>query len=214
MAPVASKRNSNHRYYDSMNARIVAFLGVCLLATGVPPSIFGQGEDHKIHQRGRIWESIWGTGFIGDPGAWDYLSFDPKGMFPGFRNYLHPCCNEFNAINTFSNANMHNFRSGVILTAKNVLVPGQPPSFNPAPEDYEYFAIGTSGQRGTPSPSPVVVLEENYIENDGFNPLLPEEMTVSRWPTNMGITVTRRSYQWSYLGFRDFIIYEDRKSVV
>ncbi len=203
-----SMTNSNYRLYDAMRAGIAAFLGVCVFMIAAPPSALGQGEDHKFHQRGRIWESVWGTGFIGDPGAWDFLSFDPKGMFPGFRNFLHPCCNEFNAINTFSNANMHNFRSGVILAAKNVSVPGQPPSFSPTPADYEYFANGTSGQRGTPSPIPEVRLERNYMENDGFNPLLPEEMATAQWPTNMGITVTRRSYQWSYRGFRDFIIYD------
>ena len=193
---------------ERLRTRIATCLGICLLAWIAPRSLQAQGEDHKIHHRGRIWETVWGTGFVGDPGAWDYLSFNPKGMFPGFKNFLHPCCNENNAINTFANANMHNFRSGLILAARDVLVPGPPPSFNPVPEAYEYFAVGTAGERGTPSPTPVVRLEENYMETDGFNPLLPEEMTVASWPTNLGITVTRRSYQWSYRGYRDFILYD------
>ena len=173
-----------------------------------PRPATAQGEDKQYHQRGRIWETLYGNAFIGDPGAWDYLSFDPKGMFPGFKGYIHPCCNEENAISTFVNANMHNFRSGIIMAARNVLVPGVPPSFNPVPEDYEFFANGTSGSRGLVSPTPVVNLVANYMENEGFNPLLPEEMTSAVLPTNLGITVTRRTYQWSYPGYRDFIIYD------
>src|SRR5690606_21848257 len=83
-----------------------------------------------------------------------------------------------------------------------------PPSFAPMPMDYEYFAIGTSGEQGTPSPYPNVQLIENYMENDGFNPLLPEEMTHTVIPTNLGVTITRRTYQWSYPGYRDFIVYD------
>lgn len=173
-----------------------------------PRTALAQGEDKQIHHRGRIWETLYGAGFIGDPGGWDFLSFDPKGMFPGFKNFLHPCCNENNAINTFSNANMHNFRSGIILAARNVLVPGQPPAYTPTPTPFEFFAEGTSGNRGLPSPTPQMQLIQNYMENEGFNPLLPEEMTIAEWPTNLGVTVTRHTYQWSYPGFRDFIIYD------
>lgn len=182
-------------------------LAVLLMAAG-STEVAAQGEDHKIHQRGRIWEAVWGSGFIGDPGAWDYLSFLPKGMFPGFKDFMHPCCNEQNAVGTYANANMHNFRSGLIMAARNVDVPGQPPSFNPTPEDYEYFAIGTSGSWGTPSPYPTVELVQNYMETEGFNPLLPEEMTITTFPTNLGLTVTRRTYQWSFPEYRDFIIYD------
>lgn len=188
--------------------RIGTGLLLLVLAAWMVPPAAGQGEDHKVHQRGRIWDVVWGSGFIGDPGAWDYLSFLPKGMFPGFKNFMHPCCNEFNAVGTYANANMHNFRSGLIMAARNVLVPGTPPSYNPSPQDYEYFAIGTSGEQGTPSPYPGVALDENYMENEGFNPLLPEQMTRTVIPTNLGVTITRRTYQWSYPGYRDFIIYD------
>lgn len=202
------------RRRGSRSARLTGRTGCSLLLAVLicylvaPEPAAAQGEDKQFHQRGRIWETLYGSGFIGDPGAWDYLSFDPKGMFPGFKNYLHPCCNEFNAVNSFSNANMHNFRSGLIMAARNVLVPGQPPAFNPVSEDYDYFATGTSGNRGLVSPTPIVQLVENYMENDGFNPLLPEEMTVATFPTNLGVTVTRRTYQWSYPGYRDFIIFD------
>gem|GEM_PF-577749 len=189
--------------------RVLAAGTLLAIATMLPAwPAAAQGEDHKIHQRGRIWDVVWGSGFIGDPGAWDYLSFLPKGMFPGFSGFMHPCCNEQNAIDTYANANMHNFRSGLIMAARNINIPGTPPSFAPMPMDYEYFAIGTSGEQGTPSPYPNVQLIENYMENDGFNPLLPEEMTHTVIPTNLGVTITRRTYQWSYPGYRDFIVYD------
>ena len=203
------RRRRVPRVHIEQNLRplIRGALFILLLLCCTSP-VVGQGEDHQIHQRGRIWDVMDGSGFIGDGGAWDFLSFRPKGMFPGFTGFMHPCCNEFNAVNTFANANHHNFRSGFIIVARNVNVPGQPPTFAPTPQEYEFFAIGTSGARGLVAPSPRVRMIANYMEEEAFNPLLPEEMTVTTIPTNVGITVTRRTYQWSYPGYRDFTIFD------
>ncbi len=181
-----------------------------VLAALMPSAATGQGLDHEVHERGRLWDVVWTDGFIGDKGAWDYLSFLPKGLFPGFGGFAHPCCNEENAINTFANANNHNFRSGVWILARDLDIPGQAPTFNPTPTDYEIFISGAQGEtRGVLSTRPPIELHKNYLEDLGdFNPLLPEEWTEATWHTNTGITITRRTYVWSYPGYRDMILYD------
>lgn len=179
----------------------------CLLWVGAARA---QVQDHAAHERGRLWDVVWTDGFIGDKGAWDFTSFLPKGLFPGFSGYAHPCCNEFAAINTFANANNHNFRSGVWIVAQDLNVPGLAPTFTPTPADYEFYASGAQGDtRGVLTARAPFELRKNYLEDpDDFNPLLPEEMIVAEWDTNVGITITRRTYVWSYPGYRDMILYD------
>ena len=186
---------------------LVAALLAELLTTSV---LLAQAEDRVIHRRGRIWEEVWNDGFVGDGGAWDYITSAPLGMFPGFEGFTHPIGGEDNATNTFSNANFHNFRSGLFIAAKNVFTPGLPPTFNPTPVPYEYYATGAQGDsRGVLSERDPVVMRKNYgEETSDFNPLLPEEMSESTWDTDLGITVTRRTYIWSYPLFRDMILYD------
>jgi hypothetical protein len=168
-----------------------------------------QGQAELIHQRGRLWENVANDGWIGSLGAWDYLVSAPLGLFPGFTGFQHPLGNENNAIDAFANANMHNFRSGVWILAKDLNRPGPPPIYAPTPAPYEMFTSGLQeGSYGAEETRAPLAIEENFIEAADFNPLLPEEMITATWNTNVGITVTRRSYTWSYPGFRDFIIYD------
>ncbi|HET6567236.1 MAG TPA: hypothetical protein VFG50_04665 [Rhodothermales bacterium] len=185
-------------------------LCVVLLAALCIPDASAQvlGESY-IHQRGRIWEEIWNTGLIGDGGAWDYLTSAPLGMFPGFEGYSHPVGNEFNAVNTFSNANFHNFHSGIEIAVKGIQVPDVPPGNRPKNQPYALFSSGMEdGAVGIESIRKPTTIIQNYMEEPDFNPLLAEEMTEATWNTNVGITVTRRSYVWSYPGYSDFIIYD------
>lgn len=162
-----------------------------------------------LHRRGKLWDNVWNDGFIGNGCAWDYCTTAPLGMYPGFDGFTHPIGGESNAINTFSNANFHNFRSGVWIIAKDLLTPGIPPAFSPVETDYEIYASGQQGEiRGTVSTRAPIQFIENYAEDEGFNPLLAEEMTSSIWHTNTGVTVTRNSYVWSFPDYDDFIIYD------
>jgi hypothetical protein len=163
----------------------------------------------REHRRGKLWEVVRNDGFIGSLGAWDYLVQQPLGMFPGFEGFVHPCCNEFAAVNTYSNANFHNFRGGVWIVSRNNMIPGGPPTYAPEPAETEVYTAGLQdGTYGVSSVLEPLDLRKNYIESTGFNPLLPEEMTDGFWYTNTGIRVTRRSYVWSYPGYSDFIIYD------
>ncbi len=170
---------------------------------------YAQGMEEKIHRRGRIWEIIRNDGWIGSLGAWDFKVSAPLGLFPGFKGYVHPYGSEFKAQNTFVNANYHNFRSGCWIVVKDLLTPAPPPDNNPMLTDYELYCSGMQGDAyGVELTIKPLELNKNYIENAGFDPLLPEEMTAGSWNTNTGITVIRRSYVWSYPDYRDFIIYD------
>lgn len=187
----------------------VIFWQVGFLLLVILSSAIAQGETEKIHKRGRLWEVIANDGWIGTLGAWDFLVSYPEGMFPGFKGYYHPVGGEFQAENTFANANMHNFRSGCWIVAKNILTPGPPPYNNPTPTDYEVYLSGmqedTYGVEAIRSP---MLFLTNYLEDQNFNPLLPEEMTEAVWHTSTSVTVTRRSYVWGFPGYCDFIIYD------
>jgi hypothetical protein len=182
-------------------------LAGCLVAAA--EEVLAQDQNVAVHRRGHLWESIWNYGMIGDLGAWDYLTPRPVGLYPGFTGFIHPTGGEFNAVNTWANANMHNFRSGIWIGARNVQVPGTPPDFQPQLKPYQvYLSNVQQGLYGMPSQLPPITLNRNYVEENDFNPLLPEEWTESTWQTNLGITVTRRTYVWGFPGFRDFIIYD------
>ncbi len=187
---------------------LIAFMVAMMLPE---MAAFAQPGHEVQHRRGRIWETFYSDGLIGNAGAWDYLTSAPLGMYPGFASWTHPRGGEQNAINTFANANYHNFRSGVFILARDLDTPGQPPSFNPTPTPYEFYASGAMGATRGVANSAVrnpIVLTTNYLEEEGFDPLLPEESTHVSWHTNTGITVSRRTYVWSYPGFSDFIIYD------
>ena len=188
-------------------ARAAAFAVVTLAA--LAGTARAQDQPIAEHTRGRLWESVASDGFIGDFGAWDFLTARPMGLFPGFRGYTHPTGGEQNAIDTYSNGAMHNFRAGVWIGVRDMVAPGPPPTFTPAPKPFEIFASG--GQFDTYGTTSVVQnlpLDSNYVEAAGFDPLQPEESTTATWDTNTGITVTRRSYVWGFPGYRDFILYD------
>ncbi len=194
----------NDLYKQGVTA--VALLAVCLFAAS---NVAAQGNNSVVHKRGALWEVIWNSGFIGSAGAWDYLATEPLGMYPGFDNFFHPVGSEQNAYpGVWSNANFHNFRSGPWIVARDLLTPGQPPNFDPMPTNYEFYAVAQGPIRGIEAELPPIELQTNYIDSAGFNPLLPEEWSEATWHTNTGITVTRRSYVWSYPGYENFIIYD------
>ncbi|MBI2619828.1 MAG: hypothetical protein HYW57_07080 [Ignavibacteriales bacterium] len=171
--------------------------------------LYAQSNVEKEHRRGRLWEVVRNDGFIGSLGAWDYLTASPLGMFPAFSGFVHPFGNEFQAVNTYANANFHNFRSGVWIAVKDMLIPGGPPTYTPTPVPYEVYTSGLQeGSFGTANTLEPLLLKQNFIETSLFDPRLPEEMTEGSWYTNTGIRVTRRSYVWSYPGYSDFIIYD------
>jgi len=185
-------------------------VGFVLLLMMISGAGIAQTNTEMQHERGRLWEDMQNDGWIGSLGAWDYLTPFPLGLFPGFPGYNHPVGDEDLALRQgYENCNFHNFRSGVLIVAKDLLTPGVAPTNTPLQTDYEFYASGLQGDaRVIESNRAPMVKSINYAENTGFDSRLPEEMITATWNTNVGVTVTRRSYVWSYPGYRDFIIYD------
>jgi len=164
-------------------------------------------QNSATHTRGKLWETLYNYGFIGDPGAWDYLQVTGIGFFPGFSGYTFPT-DEETANGFITDANFHNFRTGPWIIAKDAqtLVP---PAFTPEQRDFlVYHASLATGDNGVlPSIMPFR-RTENYVGSADFDPLLPEEMNYVQFPTSTGVTIKQRSMSWSYPGYNDFIIYD------
>jgi hypothetical protein len=173
----------------------------------ISPSVLPQ-QNFTTHTRGKLWETLYNWGFIGDPGAWDYQQATGIGFYPGFSGYIFP--NDEELANGFiTDASFHNFRTGPWIISRNAqtLVP---PAFTPEPRDYILYhsslATGDNGALvGSIRP---FEMTENFVENENFNPLLPEEINYVEFETSTGITVKQRSYAWSFPGYSDFIIYD------
>jgi hypothetical protein len=171
-------------------------------------SLFSQTS--TTHTRGKLWETLYNYGYIGDPGAWDYLQITGIGFYPGFTGYTYPD----NELKVYYwpkvDANFHNFRSGPWIIAKDAqtLVP---PDYHSEPRDFLFWHASMTGEgqeTGRLYSNPNFVITHNFIENDDFNPLLPEEMNYVYYHTATGITVKQRSMAWSFPDYDDFIIYD------
>ena len=191
---------------DKVIKNLFLYFLVTLLFTTI---VYAQPGNEVVHNRGKLWETLHNDGWIGSLGAWDFLTSSPIGLYPGFDGYFHPVGGMHAATNTFANANMHNFRSGVWIVAKDMMIPGTPPDYTPTSAEYEVYLAGMQDHTyGVAQNREPIILHDNYIENPGYDPSLPEEYTTAQWHTNTGITVTRRSSVWSFPGYNDFIIYD------
>jgi hypothetical protein len=172
--------------------------------------VFSQ-QNSTTHIRGKLWETLYNFGYIGDPGAWDYTQITGIGFYPGFSGYDFPN-DELIANGYITDANFHNFRSGPWIIAKDA-VTFVPPAYTPAPKNFLLYhsSLATPGTEdyGVVT-SQIMPFEktENFSENSGFNPLFPEEINYVEFATSTGVTVKQRSMAWSYPEYDDFIIYD------
>ncbi|MCF8260904.1 MAG: hypothetical protein K9J12_09030 [Melioribacteraceae bacterium] len=184
-----------------LNSAIFIILLFCSLETNYAQNISG------THTRGKLWETIYNYGFIGDPGAWDYLQVTGIGFYPGFSGYTFPT-DEFQANGFITDANFHNFRTGPWIIAKDAqtLVP---PAFTPETKDFLlYHASLATGDMGVQTNIPPFQSTDNFVESANFDPLFPEEVNYTTFHTATGVTVKQRSMAWSFPGYDDFIIYD------
>jgi len=185
--------------------KALSFFIVFLFCIWISETTWAQRK--STHTRGKLWETVNNIGFIGDMGAWDYEETSGIGFYPGFSGYSYPTFEE-DANGWITNANFHNYRSGPAIMVKGAytLVP---PDYSPQWRDYLlYHSCFENGDHGVLWSNPPVKRTENFIGSDEFQPLLPEEMNYTEFPTSTGITVKQRSMAWSYPDYDDFIIYD------
>ncbi len=78
---------------------------------------------------------------------------------------------------------------------------GDTSGYNMSRSNYSYYHTDFSGNE------PIEIhnyTHGKYIPNDEF----PEEIIITNWKTQMGVTVTRKAYAWGYPQYDDFIIEE------
>lgn len=168
-----------------------------------------QLRDKEYHTRGMLHETIYNTGEIGR--AWFYGSgtdetSDPLMEWPGGSATI---------IDGIRYPGHHNSIGGGVHISANYA------GANPFDTSARLYAF--SGSAGQHIPTTVagvysfpMELEriENFpvLENGDLNPAYDpdeaEEIIISKWATNTGITVTRVSRAWSYPDYDDMIIYE------
>ncbi len=171
-------------------------------------SLLYSQQTSTTHSRGKLWETLYNYGFIGDPGAWDYLQITGIGFYPGFNGFNYPNDEEL-ANGYITDANFHNFRSGPWIIAKDAFTL-IPPAFTPQKKDFLFYhsSLATGDVGALVGNIMPFQRTENFSENPDFNPLLPEEINYVEYATSTGITVKQRSMQWSFPGYDDFIIYD------
>lgn len=185
-----------------------SFILALLVIAAFAPSVVSAQRDLTTHTRGKLWETLMNFGFIGSPGAWDYQEVTGIGFYPGFPGYYFPNQEEkANDPEKVTNANFHNFRSGPIIMVKDAQSL-QAPDFSAKPIDYILYQASLVGNYGTIMNYKAWEKTNNFVESENYNPLLPEEMNYTYFPTNTGITVKQRSMTWSFPGYDDFIIYD------
>ena len=190
--------------------RLTGCLWAAVLLCAVGSRAFGQAGAERQHMRGKLWENVANDGFIGSLGAWDYNTPLPLGLYPGFKGYSHPASGETKVFQDgWDNSNMHNFKSGVDIMVRSIVIPGLPPDYTPGLTGTEVFLSGLEqNSYGVENVRAPLDFRQNYLESAAYDPLMPEELITGTWNTNTGITVTRRSYAWGFPGYRDFIIYD------
>ncbi|MBN1893716.1 hypothetical protein JW906_04450 [bacterium] len=166
-------------------------------------------QDMATHTRGKLWETMYNFGYIGDTDVWNYGEMTGVGFYPGFPGYYFPN-DEIVANNPTAHvdANFHNFRSGpwIIVKGAKTLVP---PDYHAEPREYLlYHSSLATGDAGVLPNLPPYDMKKNFVGSTDFNPLLPEEINSCRFHTATGISVRIRSSAWSYPGYHDFIIFD------
>ena len=76
-----------------------------------------------------------------------------------------------------------------------------PPDFSPKPIDYLLYHASLVGPNGVIFNYHPWERSENFIESENFNPMLPEEMNYTFFPTSTGMTVKQRSMSWGFPGY-------------
>ena len=163
---------------------------------------------------GRFWVQFpqefvdyWGTRRWGVRSEWVVYYNELCGTMPGWNQFIA----------TRVGGDYHVSESKATLESEDVVPMAYDPSQGPE-SNIGYRKVSPLGPvmanwwSGQPAPGPGSPVEihnyrySEYMEADKDN--FPESIIVSKWTTKNGITVTKKSYAWSYPDFDDFQILE------
>jgi hypothetical protein len=164
-------------------------------------SAVAQLRDYRVHVRGMLHETIFNTGEIGR--AYDQGT---GGSVLGMPSFEWPGNSAVDVDGVQYNGQYNSFGGGLYLAVNKRSVVDRLYSLCGA-------VIGEPAADRYSFPYPLQRIENypvlaNGDLNPSYNPDEAEEIIVSKWETNVGITVTRTSRTWSHPDYDDFIIYE------
>ncbi|MCF8412630.1 MAG: hypothetical protein K9G44_04370 [Melioribacteraceae bacterium] len=193
---------NNQKYCAKLLTQIILVIS---LFTYIQSS--AQSKDFRTHTRGVLHQTIYNTGEVGRPAQ--ILGFDkilsPSMEWPGYSATV---------VNSREYSGQHNAWGGGIWLAGNLVS-------KPGTAKRIYSFCGGTGKGDLPElpddiwafPLSIEKIENFPLNPDGtlnasYDPDEAEEIIISKWNTNLGITVTRTSRAWSYPDYDDMIIYE------
>jgi hypothetical protein len=166
---------------------------------------FSQLRDFRVHSRSMLHQTVYNTGELGR--AYDAGS---TGIVGGYPPSLEWPPNGHGFIDRKEYQGQHNSMGGGVYLG--VTRNGQ---------RLFSFCGAISTDKGATTPvegvysTPISIdRQENFpllssgAINPSYNPNEAEEIIISKWSTNTGITVSRTSRAWSFPGYNGFIIYE------
>ncbi len=177
------------------------FIGIIFLILVNTLIAYTQMRDYKVHTRGMLHQSIFNTGEIGR--AYDQGS---GGSVLGIPSFEWPGRSSVDIDGVLYNGQYNSFGGGLYLSTSKSGTVDRFYSYcgalvgEPAAERYS-FPVSLERIENFP-------LLSNGLLNPNYNPDEAEEIIISKWHTNVGITVTRTSRTWSNPDYDDFIIYE------
>jgi hypothetical protein len=153
------------------------------------------GNDYRIHERSNLWETMWDNGKIG--GEISSSEANPSMDWPG------------------GPPKIDKLSQRSYLKMGGVWIGGKDIEGNIFFDECGPYATGQEGDPSTwTTHSMGIERFENFNGSTDFDPGDGEEIIISKWTTQNGITVTRKSMAWSYpderwglrAGYNNFII--------
>jgi len=181
-----------------MKTKLVLSLLACLIFGG---EVQAQLRDFAVHRRGMLRETIFNTGEIGR--AYDGGT---GGSARGVPSCEWPSPSDAVVDGVSYNGQYNSFGGGVYFSATRSDTSARLFSYCGAANNEPVagrFAFPIMVKRFENFP----VLADGGL-NPAYNPDEAEEIIISQWGTNIGLTVTRTSRAWSLPDYDDFIIYE------
>ena len=180
---------------------------IILLIIFSAAAVFSQLRDFRVHSRSMLHQTVYNTGEVGR--AYDAGSTGIAGGYPPSMEWP-PYGHGF--IDRKEYEGQHNSMGGGIYIG--VTRPG-------FTNRLFSFCGAVSTDKGATTPvegvysTPISIerqenfpLLSNGAINPSYNPDEAEEIIISKWSTNTGVTVSRTSRAWSFPGYNGFIIYE------
>lgn len=158
-------------------------LVICVIQSGVA---FGQTRSAKfeIHNRGELWETMKDDGTIGASDPTDRFEYYPSMDWPGGPTVLAK-----------DDQRSYNYGAGIWIGGKN--------------QDGSIFFIENGPFSFVDQGNfQELEVEENFIEDAGYDPAEAEQKITAQWTTTENISVKRVSRVWSFSDVNNFILME------